>query len=76
MLQAAKDQFAQFWTEVIDKAETLGLDEPIVPRKRRLPRGFEDGSVGTKSNKKCEYYYRFGTVWGQPPKNENFLTLS
>ena len=46
MLQAARDQFADFWAAAVDAAEKLGLDEPSVPRKRRFPRRFDGGSVG------------------------------
>jgi len=30
MLQAARDQFADFWAATVDAAEKLGLDEPSV----------------------------------------------
>ena len=46
MLQAARDQFADFWAATVDAAEKLGLDEPSVPSKRRFPRRFDGGSVG------------------------------
>jgi len=46
MLQAARNHFAEFWAAVVAEAEKLGLDEPSVPRKRRIPRRFDDGSEG------------------------------
>ena len=37
------DQYNLFWTNVIQKSEQLGVDEPRLPRKRKTPRRFDDG---------------------------------
>ena len=38
------DQFNLFWDVVVLKAEQLGVDEPQLPRRRKLPRRYDDGS--------------------------------
>ena len=38
------DQFDLFWDLVVLKAEELGVDEPKLPRKRKLPHRYDDGS--------------------------------
>ena len=39
-------QFDLFWDLVILKANKLGVNEPQLPRRRKLPRRFDDGSSG------------------------------
>ena len=39
------DQFARFWDLAILKAEELGISEPQLPRQRKLPRRYDDGSA-------------------------------
>ena len=39
------DQFDQFWALVILKAEQLNVNEPQLPRQRKLPRRYDDGST-------------------------------
>ena len=38
------DQFYILWDMVILKAEELGVSEPQLPRQRKLPHRYDDGS--------------------------------
>ncbi len=40
------ERFDQFWEVVVMKAEALGVDEPLLPRRRKLPHRFDDGLSG------------------------------
>ena len=39
------DQFDRFWDLAILKAEELGISEPQLPRQRKLPHRYDDGSA-------------------------------
>lgn len=40
------ERFDQFWEVVTKKADKLGVNEPRLPRRRKLPRRFDDGLSG------------------------------
>lgn len=52
-------EFEQFWSTVLDKASAVGIEEPVLPRRRRAPARFEigEGSPHYHSSVK-DYYYR------------------
>ena len=39
--------FKKFWDETKQKASDLGVDEPVLPRKRRAPSHFDETASNT-----------------------------
>ena len=37
--------FSLFWCKVTDRASSLGVEEPHLPRRCKVPRRYEDGSA-------------------------------
>jgi hypothetical protein len=66
LLQSLRDQFTEFWTSTTDAAEGLGVDEPVLPRIRRVPRRLDDQDEGSH-----------GHVFPTPEKyyQQQFLSL-
>lgn len=56
------EQFDLFWDLAILKAKELGVGEPQLPRRRKVPRRFDDGSSSgefpstTKAHFKQAYF--------------------
>lgn len=38
------DNFDLFWKRIIEMAGEKEIDEPVLPRRRKLPRRYDDGS--------------------------------
>ena len=56
------DQFDLFWTKVTTSADAAGVDEPVLPRSRKVPRRFEVGDgagyvVPDVKTKYCHVYF-------------------
>lgn len=52
------DSFQLFWRTVTEKATQLGIDEPVLPRRRRVPRRFEAGTSEAEFPSTPEIHYR------------------
>ena len=50
------DEFEKFWTRATHMAEKNGADPPKLPKKRRRPKRYEDGSEGFQHKLPKEFY--------------------
>ena len=50
------EQFTLFWQRVTAEAQERDIEEPILPRRRKVPRRIDDGSPGTFPNKVEDHY--------------------
>lgn len=49
--------FKLFWERVTREANALGIDEPVLPRKRKVPRRFDSNNdIGTTPVTPEDYY--------------------
>ena len=56
MLQNCRDKFSELWSDIQQNASRLGIDEPTLPRIRRVPRRLDEGSQGHLFASAEEYY--------------------
>ena len=52
------NNFALFWSKVTKKANKLNIDEPALPRKRKITVGYESGNATPEFQSSVEEYYR------------------
>lgn len=52
------ERYKLFWENVCQKASTLGVDDPVLPRKRRRPQRYEDGNSTEYHPDSPEVYYK------------------
>lgn len=43
-LMSQRNKFHDLWTESVDKAKKLNIEEPILPRSRKMPKRYDEGS--------------------------------
>ena len=53
-----ESKFVEFWSETKAKAEELGVDKPVLPRKRKAPIRFDPAFSTTHVNDNPENLYR------------------
>jgi hypothetical protein len=51
------EKFDEFWDEMRDRSEKYNIDQPELPRKRKLPRRFDDSTIDYEF-KDVKSYYR------------------
>ena len=51
-------RFAVLWDTVVREADSLGVEPPVMPRVRRLPRRLDDGSLQHKEQQVEDVYRR------------------
>lgn len=51
------DTFSLFWTKVIKMARVLEVNDPVLPRHRKRPSRYEDGSAEGEFPDKVEERY-------------------
>ena len=52
------NNFALFWRKVTKKANQLNIDEPTLPRKRKITVWYECGNAAPEFHSSVEEYYR------------------
>lgn len=58
-MKALREGFAEFWTNTTVAADELGLESPVLPRQRKIPRRLEDaGAPPPYSFQTAEELYR------------------
>ena len=57
-LQSLRDEtiFTQFYEEIVEKAKQMNIDDPVLPRKRKIPRKLDGTAAHTFSS--CADMYR------------------
>ncbi|KAJ8041249.1 Zinc finger MYM-type protein 1 [Holothuria leucospilota] len=63
------ESFEFFWEQVLQRKETLGVEDPKLPRKRKCPARLEEGNAGThhfpstpKDHYRCIFFEAFDVV--------------
>ncbi|KAJ8028305.1 Zinc finger MYM-type protein 1 [Holothuria leucospilota] len=63
------ESFEFFWEQVLQRKETLGVEDPKLPRKRKRPARLEEGNAGThhfpstpKDHYRCIFFEAFDVV--------------
>ena len=51
--------FKLFWEKQVDQANHIGVNEPVLPRKRKAPKRFEVGSSEGAAPSSAESHYKF-----------------
>ena len=51
-------EFEQFWHSVINKAEEVDIEEPVLPRRRKTPSRFDIGECSSHHHESVKDYYR------------------
>ena len=44
------NSFKVLWESVITEADSIGIEQPVLPRQRRIPRRLDDGSSQSQHN--------------------------
>ena len=52
-----EDKFHSFWLSAIKTAEELGVGEPRLPRKRKVPQRFETDNSASNLHTTSDDYY-------------------
>ena len=53
----ADSNFDLFWTKAETARQKLDVNEPELPRKRKLPRRFEDGNAEPEFSSDCKQHF-------------------
>ena len=62
LLQSFKNNFGEIWKAVTDEACALGIDAPVIPRTRRVPRRLDSGPDGHAFATPEEFYRQIFTA--------------
>jgi len=49
---------SKFWTKAETTRQKLDVKDPELPRKRKLPRRFEDGNAEPEFSSSCKQHFR------------------
>ena len=55
-LQTQRNDFSNLWNEVMTTARRLKIDEPVLPRRRKIPKRLDDGSPAHVFTSPEEFY--------------------
>ena len=60
----SEDHFKHWWEKIEKTAIEAGVEEPALPRKKRVPKSYDDNNIsGTLPASPKDYYRAIYYVW-------------